>query len=163
MQWYPSNINRSRCCDQVICTECFVQIKRTEPTVTHMVSEPACCPFCVQEHFGVIYTPPFWRTGIGCEGWVCLLAYGLAYSNPPHRYPFCAPFSPFQPSPTWPDSPKDSQRTFDSMKARAGKQKRFKSLDHTDADVVTVGMYHHCILFSKYAASSHRESRSDTS
>jgi hypothetical protein len=62
-----------------------------------MVSEPACCPFCVQEHFGIIYTPPFWRTGIGCEGWVCLLAYGLAYSNPPFAilsaYPF--PFLAF--------------------------------------------------------------------
>ncbi|KAF8266597.1 hypothetical protein EI94DRAFT_1584820 [Lactarius quietus] len=113
--YYPSNINRSRCCDQAICTECFVQIKRTEPTVTHMVSEPACCPFCVQEHFGIIYTPPFWRTGIGCEGW---------------------------PSPTLPDSPKDPQRAFDSMKVKPGKQKRFKSFDHTDPDVVTVDQVH---------------------
>jgi hypothetical protein len=69
-QYYPTNINHSRCCEQVICSECFVQIKRTEPTVTHMVSEPACCPFCVQENFGVVYTPPPWRTGIGSEGWV---------------------------------------------------------------------------------------------
>ncbi|KAN0141271.1 hypothetical protein V8E53_001027 [Lactarius tabidus] len=113
--YYPFNINRSRCCDQAICTECFVQIKRTDPTVTHMVSEPACCPFCVQEHFGIVYTPPFWRTGIGCEGW---------------------------PSPSWPDSPKDAQRTFDSMKAKAGKQRRSKSFDHNDPDVVTVDQIH---------------------
>ncbi|GJJ11952.1 hypothetical protein Clacol_006190 [Clathrus columnatus] len=62
--YYPSNINRSRCCDQAICTECFVQIKRAEPTATHLVSEPAACPYCVQENFGVTYQPPEWRAGI---------------------------------------------------------------------------------------------------
>jgi len=70
-QYYPANINHSRCCDQAICTECFVQIKRSEPTTTHLVSEPAACPYCVQEHFGVVYTPPPWRTGIGGDGSVC--------------------------------------------------------------------------------------------
>ncbi|KAI6099893.1 hypothetical protein EDD16DRAFT_1697320 [Pisolithus croceorrhizus] len=49
--YYPSNINHSRCCDQAICTECFVQIKRIEPTTTHLVSEPAACPYCVQDNF----------------------------------------------------------------------------------------------------------------
>ena len=72
VQYYPANINYSRCCDQTICTECFVQIKRSEPTTTHLVSEPAACPYCVQEHFGVVYTPPPWRTGIGGDGSVCL-------------------------------------------------------------------------------------------
>jgi hypothetical protein len=71
-QYYPANINYSRCCDQTICTECFVQIKRSEPTTTHLVSEPAACPYCVQEHFGVVYTPPPWKTGIGSDGSVCL-------------------------------------------------------------------------------------------
>lgn len=66
--YYPSHMNHSRCCDQAICTECFVQIKRTEPTATHLVSEPAACPYCVQENFGVVYTPPPWRTGIGSDG-----------------------------------------------------------------------------------------------
>jgi len=33
-----------------------------------LVSEPAACPYCVQENFGVVYTPPPWRTGLGCEG-----------------------------------------------------------------------------------------------
>ncbi|KAG2158444.1 uncharacterized protein EDB93DRAFT_1238188 [Suillus bovinus] len=66
--YYPPNMNHSRCCDQAICTECFVQIKRTEPTATHLVSEPAACPYCVQENFGVVYTPPSWRTGIGSDG-----------------------------------------------------------------------------------------------
>ncbi|CAE6528600.1 unnamed protein product [Rhizoctonia solani] len=62
--YYPANINRSRCCDQAICTECFVQIKRSEPTTTHLVSEPAACPYCVQENFGVMYEPPSWRAGL---------------------------------------------------------------------------------------------------
>ncbi|KAH9854015.1 hypothetical protein C2E23DRAFT_78575 [Lenzites betulinus] len=66
--YYPPNINRSRCCDQAICTECFVQIKRADPTTTHLVSEPASCPYCVQENFGIVYTPPPWRTGLGSEG-----------------------------------------------------------------------------------------------
>lgn len=66
--YYPPNINHSRCCDHPICTECFVQIKRSEPTTTHLVSDPAACPYCVQEHFGVVYTPPPWRTGIGSDG-----------------------------------------------------------------------------------------------
>ncbi|KDR81807.1 hypothetical protein GALMADRAFT_207202 [Galerina marginata CBS 339.88] len=66
--YYPPNINHSRCCDQAICTECFVQIKRAEPTATHLVSEYAACPYCVQENFGVVYNPPPWRAGLGSEG-----------------------------------------------------------------------------------------------
>ncbi|KAF9264852.1 hypothetical protein L218DRAFT_998333 [Marasmius fiardii PR-910] len=66
--YYPSNINYSRCCAQAICTECFVQIKRSEPTTTHLVSEPAACPYCVQENFGIVYTPPPWRAGIASDG-----------------------------------------------------------------------------------------------
>ncbi|KAG9010500.1 SNF1-interacting protein [Tulasnella sp. JGI-2019a] len=65
--YYPPNINKSRCCDQAICTECFVQIKRSEPTPTHLVSDPACCPYCVQDNFGVSYTPPNWRAGISSD------------------------------------------------------------------------------------------------
>lgn len=68
VQYYPPNINHSRCCDQAICTECFVQIKRADPTTTHIVSEPAACPYCVQDQFGVVYTPPLWRAGIGSDG-----------------------------------------------------------------------------------------------
>ncbi|KAI0086325.1 hypothetical protein BDY19DRAFT_960832 [Irpex rosettiformis] len=79
--YYPSNINHSRCCDQAICTECFVQIKRADPTTTHLVSEPASCPYCVQENFGVVYTAPSWRAGIGSEGWVSHVSYSpLSYS-----------------------------------------------------------------------------------
>ncbi|KAI0049707.1 hypothetical protein FA95DRAFT_1515390 [Auriscalpium vulgare] len=107
--YYPANINRSRCCDQAICTECFVQIKRAEPTVTHLVSEPACCPYCVQENFGIIYTPPVWRTGIGSDGSL---------------------------SPTWPESPKGSPHSLES-RSRPGKQRRRKSYGHTDPEVVT--------------------------
>ncbi|KAG9104911.1 SNF1-interacting protein [Ceratobasidium sp. 370] len=45
------------------CPICFL-IKRSEPTTTHLVSEPAACPYCVQENFGVTYEPPSWRSGL---------------------------------------------------------------------------------------------------
>lgn len=45
----------TRCCDQPICTECFVQIKRAEPIPTHLESEPAACPFCMETNFGGVY------------------------------------------------------------------------------------------------------------
>ncbi|EGG09756.1 uncharacterized protein MELLADRAFT_115656 [Melampsora larici-populina 98AG31] len=56
--YYPSNINLSRCCQQPICTECFVQIKRADPTAQELKSEPACCPYCVESNFGVTYEAP---------------------------------------------------------------------------------------------------------
>ncbi|KAI9703532.1 MAG: SNF1-interacting protein [Bogoriella megaspora] len=81
--YYPPHLNKTRCCDQPICSECFVQIKRPDPhppehhepsnqdapdSQNHeeddqLVSEPSACPFCCQPEFGVIYdqTPPFRR------------------------------------------------------------------------------------------------------
>jgi len=53
--YYPPNMVHTRCCDQPICTECFVQIKRAEPTPTHLESEPAACPFCMETNFGGVY------------------------------------------------------------------------------------------------------------
>ncbi|KAJ1974263.1 SNF1-interacting protein [Dimargaris verticillata] len=50
--YYPKNINYSRCCHHPICTECFVQFKRQEP-----IYQPTPCPFCVEAHFGIVYTP----------------------------------------------------------------------------------------------------------
>ncbi|KAI1319367.1 SNF1-interacting protein [Mortierella claussenii] len=51
--YYPRNINRTRCCDKPMCTECFVQLKRLESAPT----ESPACPYCVEPHFGVIYSP----------------------------------------------------------------------------------------------------------
>ncbi|GAA5911028.1 Sip5p [Sporobolomyces salmoneus] len=56
--YYPPNMVHTRCCDQPICTECFVQIKRAEPTPTHLESEPAACPFCMEPNFGCVYEKP---------------------------------------------------------------------------------------------------------
>lgn len=56
--YYPPNMVHTRCCDQPICTECFLQIKRAEPTPTHLESEPAACPFCMEPNFGCIYEKP---------------------------------------------------------------------------------------------------------
>src|SRR5439155_5632312 len=69
--YYPPYLNRTRCCDQAICSECFVQIKRPDPHPPEheqpdpnappltpaereaqpdgqLVSEVATCPFCKQ-------------------------------------------------------------------------------------------------------------------
>ena len=78
---YPPYLNHTRCCDQPICSECFVQIKRPEPhfpeghnendpnhnpeeTAGLLVSEAACCPYCTQPDFGVSYEPPPFRRGL---------------------------------------------------------------------------------------------------
>lgn len=78
---YPPYLNHTRCCDQAICSECFVQIKRPDPhypeghnesdpnpnpeeTAGMLVSEPACCPYCTQPNFGVTYEPPPFRRGL---------------------------------------------------------------------------------------------------
>ena len=33
-------------------------MKRSDATITHLESEPACCPFCMETDFGVIYERP---------------------------------------------------------------------------------------------------------
>lgn len=76
----------TRCCEQYICTECFVAIKRADPHPPHesesedeaaaerrkkdvigLISEPACCPYCMLPDFGVTFTAPGYRTGIGAN------------------------------------------------------------------------------------------------
>ncbi|CAL9735385.1 hypothetical protein MOSE0_H04698 [Monosporozyma servazzii] len=63
--YIPGPLNYSKCCQQPICTECFVQIKRAEPHFPHeevdptkpisddsikdpnlLISEPPNCPYC---------------------------------------------------------------------------------------------------------------------
>ncbi|PLB44713.1 hypothetical protein P170DRAFT_265511 [Aspergillus steynii IBT 23096] len=103
--YYPPYLNRTRCCDQPICSECFVQIKRPDPHPPEhgdadagapaetpegdraesqdcqLISEPAACPFCVQPEFGVTYVPPPFRRG-------------LAYASDPTSRPnFASPLS----------------------------------------------------------------------
>jgi hypothetical protein len=78
--YYPPYLNKTRCCDQPICSECFVQIKRPDPhppeheqpgeerppeeEAETLVSEVASCPFCVTPEFGVTYDPPSFRRGL---------------------------------------------------------------------------------------------------
>ncbi|ETI23606.1 hypothetical protein G647_05408 [Cladophialophora carrionii CBS 160.54] len=89
--YYPPYLNTTRCCEQPICSECFVQIKRPDPHPPEheqpdpnappvseaereaqadglLVSEIATCPYCKTPDFGITYTPPPFRRG---------LAYGL--------------------------------------------------------------------------------------
>lgn len=83
--YIPGPLNYSKCCQQPICTECFVQIKRSEPHFPHeevdptkpitddnskdpnlLISEPANCPYCATPNFSITYAPPTSRrTGIG--------------------------------------------------------------------------------------------------
>ncbi|CAO3597008.1 unnamed protein product [Absidia cylindrospora] len=53
---YPDCVNCTRCCDKPICTDCFLQLRRSDesPLV------PAACPFCVQPNLGVVHFPPRW-------------------------------------------------------------------------------------------------------
>ncbi|TID24790.1 hypothetical protein E6O75_ATG03995 [Venturia nashicola] len=83
--YYPPYLNKTRCCDQPICSECFVQIKRPDPHPPehhddpdnphppeisgpadeyHLISEPATCPFCKQPELGITYDPPPFRRGL---------------------------------------------------------------------------------------------------
>ncbi|KAH8841411.1 SNF1-interacting protein [Pyricularia oryzae] len=80
--YYPPYLNHTRCCDQPICSECFVQIKRADPHYPDghgdaqnserppeeqaglLISEPACCPYCQQPELGVTYDPPPFRRGL---------------------------------------------------------------------------------------------------
>lgn len=84
----PGPLNYSKCCNQPICTECFIQIKRADPHFPHdeidengrdvnnipenerdpesLISEPACCPYCAINSFEVGYIAPTnRRTGLG--------------------------------------------------------------------------------------------------
>ncbi|KAL1405524.1 SNF1-interacting protein [Vanrija albida] len=83
---YPPNINTSRCCEQPLCTECFVQMKRSEATVTHLESDSACCPYCMEPDFGVIYerpSPPRASPAAGPTGGVLISAAAHALSTSP--------------------------------------------------------------------------------
>ncbi|KUI69995.1 Protein sip-5 [Cytospora mali] len=80
--YYPPYLNHTRCCDQPICSECFVQIKRPDPHFPEghgdqenpnadpeeeaglLISEPAQCPYCQQPEFGVTYDAPPFRRGL---------------------------------------------------------------------------------------------------
>jgi hypothetical protein len=85
--YYPPYLNTTRCCEQAICSECFVQIKRPDPhppeheqpdpntpplsdaereaqAEGQLVSEVAACPYCKQPEFGTSYNPPPFRRGL---------------------------------------------------------------------------------------------------
>lgn len=47
---YPPYFNYTKCCDQPICTECFIQIKRPESTF-----DPAPCPYCQTPNLSILY------------------------------------------------------------------------------------------------------------
>ncbi|CAO3622991.1 unnamed protein product [Cunninghamella blakesleeana] len=54
--YYPPFINRTRCCNNFICTECFLRLKRSDDSP----SETIPCPFCNQPNLGIVRIPPSW-------------------------------------------------------------------------------------------------------
>lgn len=109
--YYPPWLNRTRCCDQEICSECFVQIKRADPHLPDhhdtpnganadsssgitgnaelLTSEPASCPFCKETDFGITYSPPPFRLGLVLQS---------SQASPPASSPASSPASPSTPS-----------------------------------------------------------------
>ena len=97
--YYPPHLNRTRCCDQPICSECFVQIKRPDPhfpehhgepnggssedapSSEQLISEPATCPYCQQAEFGVTYEPPPFRRGLTYSSHSSFAAMSTAMSS----------------------------------------------------------------------------------
>ncbi|KAJ5069757.1 protein sip5 [Anaeramoeba ignava] len=49
MNYFPT-INRTNCCDQFICSECYLQISPDNP------NWQTKCPFCKQPNLSIIYT-----------------------------------------------------------------------------------------------------------
>ncbi|KAL4802884.1 hypothetical protein BDV18DRAFT_145743 [Aspergillus unguis] len=133
--YYPPYLNHTRCCDQPICSECFVQIKRPDPhppehadsdsnaptpsgegdrpenQEPQLVSEPAACPFCVQPEFGVAYLPPSFRRG-------------LVYASDPSSRPNVG-------------TPLSSTSSLASANTPAPGRRRATSLSATDPNVIT--------------------------
>ncbi|KAF4983703.1 hypothetical protein FZEAL_919 [Fusarium zealandicum] len=127
---YPPYLNHTRCCDQPICSECFVQIKRTDPHLPEhhpngeardpnegltpedppemLISEPSACPYCQQPEFGVTYEPPPFRRG---------LAYSSTPGNPSYSTAMSSQSSLNSTLPTSPAQP--NRRRTHSLSANA--------------------------------------------
>lgn len=116
---YPPYLNQTRCCDQPICTECFVQIKRADPHLPEhhpdgqardpnegltaedppemLISEPSACPYCQQPEFGVTYVSPTFRRGLSYAG--------AASAHLGSSTPMSSQSSLHSPSPSTPQAP----------------------------------------------------------
>ncbi|KAH9883465.1 hypothetical protein F4778DRAFT_801924 [Xylariomycetidae sp. FL2044] len=120
LMYYPPYLNRTRCCCQIICSECFVQIKRPDPHLPEhhgdegssetpanpeeqsgeLIMEPAKCPYCTQSDFGVTYEPPPFRRGLTyANGPAGISAMGTAMSSTSSLNSGLSPTSAVPPSP----------------------------------------------------------------
>lgn len=119
LMYYPPYMNRTRCCDQLICSECFVQIKRPDPhypehhddeggagtpasneeQTGELIMEPAKCPYCTQTEFGVTYEPPPFRRGLTYAfNTPALGTMGTAMSSSSSLHSNLSPMSPTSPT-----------------------------------------------------------------
>lgn len=109
--YYPPFMNKTRCCDYDICSECFVQIKRADPHLPHdeqhllggtqepvnpdlLISEPASCPFCKEQDFGVVYSPPPFRRGLVYTESLSPSCLGSSAHSPDPSIPLSPPSPP---------------------------------------------------------------------
>ncbi|KAL8643434.1 MAG: hypothetical protein Q9226_008377 [Calogaya cf. arnoldii] len=163
--YYPRFGNKTRCCDQWICSECFVQIKRPDPHPPEhtdpsapppppptaaeeggeegeLVSEPATCPFCKQEQFGVTYeSPPFRR--------------GLSYVNQTSNQQLGRTTSAMSSSSSLSSGPSGGQLSPDSISRR-----RTTSMSAADASVITTDKVRPEWYHKLMTARAHAERRS---
>merc|ERR1711862_880908 len=51
--YYHGGLNRARCCNKELCTECFLQIKKPDT-----LPSKCFCPFCNSPKFGVVFLGP---------------------------------------------------------------------------------------------------------
>ncbi len=138
---YPPFLNHTRCCDQPICSECFVQIKRPDPhypeghgenpdnpnvnpeeQAGQLISEPACCPYCQQPEFGVTYDPPPFRRGLAYSASLSsttVAATGTAMSSSSSLNSTLSPSSAASPSAFPPSLAHPSRRRTQSLSANA--------------------------------------------
>lgn len=146
-------MNYSRCCEQPICTECFVQIKRVDPTVTNLTvrcasgtrlapltpraqSEPVACPYCVEPEFGVTYRPPAIMNRREPDGSVSRADRNVRSRTP--IYPGCANGIAQTSRPEVTPSPIDDLSSL-SISPSSGRR---KSVSASSASVVTVDHLH---------------------
>ncbi|KAI4140111.1 MAG: hypothetical protein LQ341_003962 [Variospora aurantia] len=159
--YYPVFGNKTRCCDQWICSECFVQIKRPNPHPPEhvdpslppplpaeseepgeegeLVSEPAMCPFCKQAEFGITYEPPPFRRGLAYVNQLSSQQIGKSRSAMSSSTSLSSGLSGGQLSPT------------------TGSRRRAVSLSATDGLVITTDKirpdWHHKLMSARAHAS----------
>ncbi|KAF8466390.1 hypothetical protein BDZ91DRAFT_170607 [Kalaharituber pfeilii] len=156
--YYPPWMNRTRCCDYDICSECFVQIKRADPHLPEheqiqnnngesftnpdlLISEPASCPFCKETDFGVVYSPPPFRRGLVYSDSLApsyIAGLGLGDFNTPDS---SVPQSPSTPSSPPPELGPGGNKLLLQLLLKWLQQIRFGRIGHTSCNLLGIKLH----------------------